>query len=346
MRSLKLMGAALMMALAMTVSACGGGTGENTSASPKEHVLKLAFNQGVDHPEFQVAEKMSDELSQQTDGRYSIKSYPGESLGSQADVIKNLRDGTVDMMYVSGAVMESFNPDFVVYNLPYIFESKEAAQAIIRDEQLNKDLYTSVKDEGIVLLGAFYTGERNIYNSKRPIKTPEDLSGLKIRVQQSDSQVRALQLMGATASPLGLGDVYSALQTGILDGAENNGGVYHAMRHDEVAKYFSQTKHMACPDYLVISSKTWEEMSSEDQRILTSLVRNAQESSDEKIDLYSENQLKDAIARGAKVNDDVDIAAFKQKVKPLIDGAIEGREGRQKLYDAIQKANSEHPGTR
>ena len=237
-----------MVCLALT--ACGGssfGGGQKT-------VWKLAFNQTEQHPQYLAGVELGKRLEEATNGRYSIQVYANEQLGTQSDVIQNVSNGTVQMMYVGGPVMEGFNKDFVVYNLPYMFDSIKAQQAVFRDAELNAELFSSVEDKNITVLAALHAGVRNVYNSVRPIKSPDDLKGLKIRVQQSDSQVKMIESMGAVASPMGQGDVYSALQGGVLDGAENNETVFNALKHDEVAKYYSYTKHLMIPDYMLIST--------------------------------------------------------------------------------------------
>ena len=266
-----LTGMAGLMSLALV--ACGGGSNGGSGGGGSQTVFKLAFNQTEEHPQYKAAVSFGEKLEEATDGRYSVRVYPNEQLGTQSDVVQNLSNGTVEMMYIGGPVMEGFNSDFIVYNLPYMFAGYDAQQQIFNDEELNKDLFTSIEgSKNITVLTALYAGVRNVYNSKHAVVTPSDLQGLKIRVQQSDSQVSMIESMGAIASPMGQGDVYSALQTGVLDGAENNETVYHQLKHDEVAKFYSFTKHLMIPDYLLISTKALEGMDDADREAFVGLV--------------------------------------------------------------------------
>lgn len=337
----KVIAAGLAGLLSLSMAACGSNGGGGSQDTVE---WKLAFNQTEDHPQYKAAVALGERLSEVTEGRYTIKPYANEQLGSQADVIQNVSDGTVEMMYVGGPVMEGFNPDFIVYNLPYMFDSIEAQQAVFRDTELNAELFASVEEEkNITVLGAFHAGVRNVYNSARPITKPEDLNGLKIRVQQSESQTRMIELMGATASPMGQGEVYSALQQKVLDGAENNETVFHALKHDEVATYYSYTRHLMIPDYLLISSKALNDMSDADREAFLKLIPEIQDMADTGMQEFVASSIEEAQAKGAQFNDDVDTEAFKTAVQPLVQESIGDVALRKTLYEAIQAANEEHP---
>ncbi|WIY82549.1 TRAP transporter substrate-binding protein [Propionimicrobium sp. PCR01-08-3] len=329
--------------LSLGLAACGGGSGEGGGGG-SQTVFKLAFNQTEEHPQYKAAVSLSEKLEEATDGRYSIKVYPNEQLGTQSDVVQNLSDGTVEMMYIGGPVMEGFNSDFIVYNLPYMFDTYEAQQQIFNDDELNADLFASLEDsKNIDVLTALYAGVRNIYNSKQPIQTPEDLQGLKIRVQQSDSQVQMIEAMGGIASPMGQGDVYSALQTGVLDGAENNTTVFHQLKHDEVSKYYSYTKHLMIPDYLLINSDVLAGMDDADREAFLALIPETREEANSGFLEFEDESRTEAEGIGAEFNEDVDTAAFKELTQPVVDAAVAENDVRKTLYDAIQAANEANP---
>ena len=351
---------------AMTLAACGGGdagagggAAEETSGgaaegsageggevdvSDAETVFKLAFNQTDQHPQYIAAEQLGKDLYEATEGRYAIEVYPNEELGTQADVVQNLSDGTVEMMYIGGPVMESFNEDFIVFNLPYMFDSPEAQAAVFSDEEVVGELYSSVEDsKNITVLAGLHAGVRNVYNSKRAIKEPADLEGLKVRVQQSDSQVAMIEAMGAVASPLGQGEVYSALQTGALDGAENNETVFDALKHSEVAKFYSYTRHLMIPDYLLINTQILEEMPDEDREAFLDLVPGAVEEANEGFVTFAEESRARSEEIGAELDDDVDVEAFEESVQDLVESSI-NNDVRQELFDAVQAANEANAG--
>ena len=331
--------------VSLGLAACGGGasSGEGSAAEGggggQQTVFKMAFNQTEQHPQYLAGVEFGKRLEEATDGRYSIQVYANETLGTQSDVIQNLSNGTVELMYVGGPVMEGYNKDFIVYNLPYMFDSIPAQQAVFRDAELNKDLFASVEGQNITVLAALHAGVRNVYNSKQAIVTPDDLKGLKIRVQQSDSQVRMIELMGAVASPMGQGDVYSALQTGVLDGAENNETVFNALKHDEVAKFYSYTRHLMIPDYMLMSTKALEGMSDEDRQAFLDLVPEIQDMADEGFVKFVEESKANSESIDAKFNDDVDTAAFKALVQPLVEESTSENEYRMQMAEAIAAAN-------
>jgi TRAP-type C4-dicarboxylate transport system substrate-binding protein len=236
-------------------------------------------------------------------------------------------------------VLESFNEDFIVFNLPYMFDSQEAQAAVFSDQDVVGDLYTSLEDsKSITVLAGLHAGVRNVYNSKHAVTEPKDLDGLKIRVQQSDSQVAMIEAMGAVASPMGQGEVYSALQTGALDGAENNETVFDALKHDEVAKFYSYTRHLMIPDYLLINTDVLGEMPEEDRAAFEELIPGAVEEANAGLIEFAKESRTAAEGLGAKFNDDVDTEAFEELVAPLVKSSI-NNDVRQDLFDAVQAAN-------
>ena len=328
--------------MSLSLAACGGGSGDGSSAGGgSQTVFKLAFNQTEDHPQYAAGVALGEKLEEATDGRYSVKVYPNEQLGGQADVIQNLSNGTVELMWVGAPVLEGFNSDFVVFNLPYMFDSTEAQGAVLSNTDALDDLYHSIEAaKSITVLTGVNAGTRNVYNSKHPIQTPADLQGLKIRVQQSDSQVAMIEAMGAIASPMNNGDVYSALQTGVLDGAENNEVTWDALKQSEVAKYYSYTRHLMIPDYLIMSSTVLEGMPEADRKALLDLIPATVESANTGFLEFAAESKKASEATGAVFNDDVDTAAFKAATADLVKSSI-NNPVRQALYDAVQKANAE-----
>ncbi|NLH70127.1 MAG: TRAP transporter substrate-binding protein [Brooklawnia sp.] len=335
--------------VSLGLAACGGGgsssgSGSADAGSGATKVFKLAFNQTDQHPQYAAGVELGKRLEEVTDGRYSVKVYPNEQLGGQADVIQNLSNGTVELMWVGGPVLEGFNKDFVVFNLPYVFDSVDAQLAVLSDQEALDPLFTSIEDsKQITVLAGVNAGVRNVYNSKHAVRTPEDLNGLKIRVQQSDSQVRMIELMGAVASPMNNGETYSAMQTGVLDGAENNEVTWDALKHSEVAKYYSYTRHLIIPDYLLMSTKALDAMSQEDQAALMELLPEIQKIANDGFAAFTQESIDHATSIGAQFNDDVDVAAFKARVQPLVDESVNENDVRKGLYDLIQQANAANP---
>lgn len=342
MKATKIAAALVAGFTALTLAACGNGiAGAGAGTQGGKTTFRLAFNQTEQHPQFKAAEALGKKLEAATNGRYSIEVFANETLGSQNEVVQDVSGGTVDMMYIGGPVMESFNQDFIVFNLPYMFSSAEAQAKVFADDAVMGDLKKSIEStKHITVLGALHAGTRSVYNSKRPIQTPADMANLKLRVQQSDSQIKMIQDMGAVGSPMGQGEVYTALQSGVLDGAENNETVFNALKHDEVAKYYSYTRHLMIPDYLIMSTEALNKMDEADRKALLGLIPDAVSfANKEFLEFVAESKAKSEKG-GAQFNDDVDIAAFKARTEGLVKASI-NNPVRQKLYDAVQKANGE-----
>lgn len=324
---------------ALALSACGGAPAGGGGGSTQKTTFRLAFNQTDQHPQYKAAEELGKKLEQATDGRYGIEVFANEVLGSQSEVVQDVSGGTVDLAYVAGPILESFNEDFIVFNLPYVFDSVEAQSKVFADDAVMGDLKKSLESsKKLTVVGALHAGVRNIYNTKRPVKAPADLTNLKIRVQQSNSQVQMIKDMGGVGTPMGQGEVYTALQSGVLDGAENNETVFNALKHDEVAKYYSYTRHLMMPDYLVMSTQVLNGMDEKDRKALLDLMPATVEMANKGLIEYAAASRTASEKAGAQFNDDVDTAAFKAATQGLVKASI-NNPVRQKLYDAAQKAN-------
>jgi tripartite ATP-independent transporter DctP family solute receptor len=307
-------------ALALTGCAAGDGTrADNTTkdgGAKAEKVLKLAFNQQPNHPQFVALDAMGERLKKRTNGKYDIEVFPNETLGTQKDTIELVKAGTIEMSMVAAPLMESFNKDFIVFNLPFTFDSQEHQRKTTNDPAIVSELYSSLDSQGLHVLGSFHGGVRNMYTSKGPITKPEDLKGLKIRVIESDTNIEMMKLMGGSPAPMGMGEVYTAIQSGVLDGAENNELTYANVKHAEVAKFYSYTRHLMLPDYLLINPKILTAMPEDVRKIFLEEIAVAVE---EEGALWGQEIPKSkALAEkaGAKFNE-VDSAAFTALIAPL-----------------------------
>jgi tripartite ATP-independent transporter DctP family solute receptor len=318
------------------------GTDEATTAAPAggdctaATVFKASFNQGENHPEFISLKELGDELCAQTDGRYGIEIFANESLAPQAESLELLSAGGLEMAFMAGTLMENYNEDFKVFNLPFVFSSQEHQMSTINDPDLTGDLYNSLNDQGIKVLGGFHSGTRNVYNNTKPITSPADLAGMKIRVMQSDTMVGMLNEMGGVGTPMGQGDVYTAVQNGTLDGAENNEVTFANLKHYEIAKYYSYTRHVMMPDYLLINSSTFDAMSPEDQAILTDLTTKAEAREVELWNEMEQDAIDEAKAAGVEFNE-ADSEAFASKLAPYTESQLDN-DVQKDLYAKVRAA--------
>jgi tripartite ATP-independent transporter DctP family solute receptor len=243
------------------------GAAEAPKAEEKKMVLRYAENQPQDYPTTKAAYKFAELVEQRTNGRIHIDVYHGGQLGDEKSVIEQLQFGAIDFTRVSLSPLSEFDKGLNVLQLPYLY--KDAAQMWrVLEGDIGEKFLKGVEKAGLVGLSWFDAGARNFYNSKRPITKLSDLKGLKIRVQESKLMMGMVAALGASATPMAYGEVYSGLQTGVIDGAENNWPSYDSVSHYEVAKYFVLDEHTRVPEMQMVSKITWDKFSPEDQKII------------------------------------------------------------------------------
>ena len=335
-RMLGAIGTAAVMTLALA-SCSSGGSGDTAEGGAQDPtVFRVAFNQDVNHPQAQALVALSDELEARTDGAYALELYTDETLGDQAATIEQVQSGTIDFAMVAGSLLENFDTDFSVVNLPYLYESPEHQMSVLNDREIVGDLYDAVLEDNIQVLAAYHGGVRNVYSSVGPVETPADLASQKIRVIGSDTNVRMMELMGGVGTPMAQGEVYTAIQSGVLDGAENNPLIYSSLSHDEIAPYYSLTQHLMMPDYLIGSPAVWDALDEETKGIFQELLDTSVDTELEAFAAAVDEATAAAEEAGATVNE-VDIEAFREAVRPLHEERVTTDVTRA-IYDAIEAA--------
>lgn len=219
------------------------------------------------YPTVEAVKYMGKLLSDWTGGRLGIQMFAGRQLGEEKDTIEQTIVGAIDLDRVNLAPLNGIVPETAIPALPYIFRSTAHMQKVM-DGEIGQDILVSLEKHGMVGLAFYDSGARSFYNSKRPIKSPADMKGLKIRVQNSDLFVATMEALGANATPMEFGQVYEALKTGVIDGAENNWPSYESTRHFEVAKYYTLDQHSLSPEVLVMSKIVWDKLTAKDQRLI------------------------------------------------------------------------------
>jgi tripartite ATP-independent transporter DctP family solute receptor len=230
----------------------------------KYKVLKLAHGLDPSHPVHKGMEYMAKSLNEKSKGKLTIQIYPSEQLGSERQCVELLQIGSLAMTKVSSSVMEGFTPAYKVLSLPYIFKSKEHAYRVM-DGEVGRELLLSGQEFWLRGLTFYDAGSRSFYTKDKPILTPDDLSGLKIRVMKSPTAVNMIRAMGGSPTPISWGELYTALQGGVVDGAENNPPSFYLSHHYEVCKYYSLDEHTTIPDVLLISTIIWNQLTPEEQ---------------------------------------------------------------------------------
>lgn len=223
--------------------------------------------------------------------------------------------GAVDFGRVNAAPLASFDPQLNLFNLPYLFTSKDQMWKVLNGP-IGSQMLDTLKSAKLVGLTYYDSGSRSFYNSKRPAAHPEDLKGLKIRVQQSEMFINLVKTLGGSPTPMAYGEVFGALQTGVIDGAENNWPSYYSTNHYQVAKYYTVDEHSRTPEILVASQSTWNKLSPEDQKIILQAARDSQDVQRKAWSELEEKAQKAAVDNGNVITQ-VDPAEWRKAVEPL-----------------------------
>lgn len=279
--------------------------------------LKLAHGLPIDHPVHQALEFMTKRASELSDGKLIIDIYPSEQLGSEQQCLELVQIGSLAITKVSAASMQSFVDDYKVFGLPYIFRSKDHFFNVI-DGKIGRDLLLSTEKRLIRGLSYYDAGSRSFYTKDKPITHPSDLSGLKMRVQPSATAVAMIRALGGSATPISYGELYTALQSGVVDGAENNPPSLYTSHHYEVCKFYSLDEHTIIPDVIVISTKVWDKLDNQQREWIQQA---ADESAILERELWAASEIESMEKleeAGVKINYP-DKAPFIEKVQPLLE---------------------------
>lgn len=295
--------------------------------------LSCAFNQSSTNPECETLRRLSDALYDATEGRYSLKIYPDASLGSQQETIEQLMIGALDMSLVGNSVIEPFSSDFAVIATPYIYDDIAHQERVFESGGL-ADLFATTEEHGFTVLCAYSLGARNLYTRDGPVTNPDELKGLKIRIIDAPTNYAMMENMGGVGVGMPQGDVYSAIQTKQLDGAENNIITYVDLVQYEVAPYYNYTGHLLLPDELIINNDVLASMSEEDQAALRKVCAESMPICYELCnELRSDYQAK-AEAQGVTFSE-ADIPAFQANCQDQIKEVAERTDITKGVYELI-----------
>jgi tripartite ATP-independent transporter DctP family solute receptor len=273
-----------------------------------------------DYPTTMAVKQMSETLKKLTGGKHSINVFASGKLGSEKDAIEQVKIGAIAMTRVNIAPMNNICAETQVPTMPFLFRSKEHMRHVL-DGAIGDEILASCAPQGFIGLAYYDSGARSIYTGKKQIKSFADVKGMKIRVQQSDLWVSLLEAMGANATPMPYGEVYTALKTGLIDGAENNYPSYDSARHFEAAKYYTLTEHSMAPEVLLFSKRIWDGLSADEQKALRQAAKESVPYMRKLWDEREEKSLATVKAGGAIVNT-VDKVPFQAAMKPVYDKFI------------------------
>lgn len=306
-RALGLASAALVLALAVP------------AAAQQKMVLKAADVHPLGYPTVEAIERLGKKLEAATNGRLSVQMFPSMQLGGEKEMIEQAQVGALQIARISVGVMGPIVDDLNAFNLPFVFRDTAHMNKVI-DGPIGDELLAKITNNPqtrVVALGWMDAGSRNFYNSKHPIRSAADLKGLKVRVMGNPVFVDMMNAFGGNGVAMGFDQVYNAMQTGVVDGAENNPPSYIAQNHFQVAKFFSMSEHLIIPEIFVFSKRTWDSLSKEDQALILKVSKEAQQEQRKlwnEMEKVSFDKMK---ASGIEVITFADKKPFQDAVRPL-----------------------------
>jgi tripartite ATP-independent transporter DctP family solute receptor len=305
----KILSLLLATSLVFALTACGDTTADSSTDTNTDEVsnetvepvvFRLAETHPGDYPTTLGDMEFARLVEEKTEGRVKIEVYHSKQLGEEKDVIEQVQFGAIDFTRVSIGPLAEFSPQLNVLALPYIYNGADHMWTVLNSE-VGQDMLDSVYDHGFIGLGYYDGGARSFYNSVRPIEKLEDLAGLKFRVMQNEMMVDMVEALGANPTPMAYGEVYSSIQTGVIDGAENNWPSYDTSSHYEVAQYYTLDEHLRVPEILIASTAIMDKISEEDLALIKEAAKESQDFQREKWEEKSKASEEKIVAAGNQV---------------------------------------------
>jgi len=313
-------GSSQMMVVAgllVAVTALVGAGTVWSRAQKRVKVLKLGHGLNESHSVHQAMVRMAREVEEKTGGKLKIEVFPSGQLGTERESLEQLQMGCLDLAKSSAASLESFIPELSVFSLPYLFRDSGHFWRVL-DGQIGRDLMVSGLSVDLRGICYYSSGSRRFYTASKPILTPDDLKGLKIRVIESPTSMALMRALGASPTPISFGELYTALQQGVVDGAENNEPSVATSRHYEVCKHYSMDEHTSIPDMLLVAENTWKRLSESERAILMQAAANSSVWQRQAWDESVKASLAQIEAAGTKIYHP-DKRPFMEKVQPMLE---------------------------
>ncbi len=331
----KMLQIVLVTAVSVTVLT---GCGSNQDSA--KTIVRIGHNQSSDHPTHIALTAFEEYIEEQLGDQYDVEVYPSELLGSQTDMVQLTQTGAIDFCVASNAILETFNKNYEIFNLPYLFANAEAYHAVMDDTAITDQLFKTTSKAGFEAVTWLDAGTRNFYTVSKPIESPADLKGLKIRVQQSPTNVEMMRLLGGSATPMGFGDVYTALQSKIIDGAENNELALTNNGHGDVCKYYSYDMHQMVPDILIGNYAFLQNLPEDERAVFEEGFKIVNQVEREKWTEAVEAAKNKAENEQGVIFSYPDQEPFVEACRPLHESVLENNPDIQPIYDAIQEYNA------
>jgi len=293
--------------------------------------IRLGHGLDINHSVHKAMVKMGEDLTELSKGTFKIEIYPNQQLGTEREILELIQIGSLDMTKVSVATLENFAPKTRILGLPYLFKNRQHAFEVL-DGAIGQRLLDDGQKYWLKGLGYYDAGSRSFYSKERPIEHPDDLEGLKIRVMESVTAIEMVSSFGGSPTPISWGELYTSLQQGVVDGAENNPPSFHLSRHYEVCKYYSLNEHTFSPDVLIAGTHFWNNLSKKEQAWLKEAVDN---SIAYQRQLWAEAEAE-ALTEVQKAGVEI-IRPDKEPFMKRAEKVYEQYKNEKELYDIIQK---------
>ena len=305
--------------------------GATSSASALE--IKSSDVHPMGYPTTDAIAYMGDLLNTWTNGRINVQIFHSMQLGGEKEALEQVQVGALEMTRVSVGVVGPIVEDFNAFNLPYFFRSTDHMHKVV-DGEIGTDLLNKLEKGGLIGLGYMDAGSRSFYNKERPIKSIEDLAGLKIRVMQNPIFVEMVNSMGGNGLSVAFNELYTAMQTGVVDGAENNPPTYDSHKHYEIAGHYTLTEHLMVPEIFVFSKKVWDTLPALDRQLIRKASALAVERERELWAAREQAALETLKSKGINVITDIDKGPFIKATEP-----VRSKFG-SKFADLIKRAHA------
>ena len=317
--------------------ACGLAFAWTGAQAAETVTLQMAHEVDLEHSGHKTIVWIAEELEKASGGKMKIQIYPSGQMGNMRELMELLQSDALDMTYNSANGLETFADIYSIYNLPYLFKDRDHFNKVVYGP-IGDEIKASTHDKGFVSIGSYAAGTRSFY-TKKPIKSLDDLKGMKLRVPPSPTMLRTVELLGGLPTPVAFSESYTALQQGVVDGAENNIPSYVHTRHSEVAKYYTQDEHSSFPDFLVISTRALDQLTKEQRALLLDVVKRSETWQQTLWDNLDTENRKKAEQAGVSFST-IDKEPFRKAVKPLHDEYMAKSPENAALLKKIQDASS------
>ena len=317
----------IFTAMLITLTACG-----DVDSTTK--TIRIGSVVAENHPSNQSLLYFAKLIEEKTEGRFKFELFPNSVLGSEREQMEQLQQGVIEIVK-GGQILGSFHNAYNIIGLPYIFESDEHFYKSLEDPEFTQKIFYDSADKGFITLSYLDKGARSFYTKDKPIITPDDLKGLKIRAINEPISMRVVDILGGSAVPMAYSEVYTALQQGVIDGAESDETVLNIGKHGEVTKAFSWDRHQRIPDYITVSTKFWDTLSNADKKIFQDAANAARD--------HQKGLWKDSIAEAVAEAKEMGVKfyqaeekLFREKATPIIEEQkIKSAENKE-LIEMIQ----------